>query len=749
MGAVLSQLQDGKERVIAYARCTLSKSQRNYCVTDRELLAVVHFIEYYKHYLLGKEFLVRTDHQALRWLFSLKEPKNRVARWIESLSAFNFSIEYRPGNKHGNADALSRCPVPQNCQCQNTIGMGLACGPCQKCQKKSKDMNSKLAGQDTENTIRRVPDHALEHKTKTSILKDYTTRSMRQISNIVQWLPKTTIVTTLFIIGIIFSYIRVIGNQISNKTQASVWTEGQTHPCVMRNCCRVETRSSAKAKQKEIDLQQENKPLKAPQKQPHKQKKFRDKPGWASNYSMVNLRKKQLDDPDISPILKWFESGKRPHGQEICASSPATRHFWNSWDMLKLHDGVLFRHFNIRNGISQYQQFLVPRSMKKEIIDEMHQCILSGGHLAKKKTRMKILQRFYWFGLRDDVNLYIEQCDNCGANKTPPKTPRAPLGEMRVGAPMDRLATDILGPLPTTPRGNRYVLIVTDYFSNWVEVLPIPDQTAETTAEVILNEVISRYGCPLDIHSDQGPNYRSELFTELCRLLEIRKTRSSARNPKCNGKVERFNKTLVRMVRAYLKGQQREWDRNLGCLAAAYRASPHEATGFTPNLLMMGREVRVPAEVMFGSSTKGEEMTSYGQFVDWLKRRMQCAHDVARAHLKTTAKRQKDQYDAKSSLIKYEIGNLVWYLAEKSKIGENPKLYSPYEGPYLIVDKFSDLTYNIQMEPKGKTKVVNHNKLKKYEGNIKYKWAKTAIERAKAHNLPNTLTDDSESSSSE
>ena len=128
---------------------------------------------------------------------------------------------------------------------------------------------------------------------------------------------------------------------------------------------------------------------------------------------------------------------------------------------------------------------------------------------------------------------------------------------------------------------------------------------------------------------------------------------------------------------------------------------------------------------------------------------MQCAHDVAREHLKTTAKRQKDQYDGKSSLIKYEIGNLVWYLAEKRKIGENPKLYSPYEGPYLIVDTFSDLTYNIQMDPKGKTKVVNHNKLKKYEGNIKYKWAKTAIERAKAHNLPITLTDDSESSSSE
>jgi hypothetical protein len=86
---------------------------------------------------------------------------------------------------------------------------------------------------------------------------------------------------------------------------------------------------------------------------------------------------------------------------------------------------------------------------------------------------------------------------------------------MPTGAPWDRLATDILGPLPVTPRGNRYILGVTDYFTKWIEVFPVPNQTAETCANVILNEVICRYGCPLSIHSDQGRNFESDIFQEL------------------------------------------------------------------------------------------------------------------------------------------------------------------------------------------------------------------------------------------
>ena len=111
---------------------------------------------------------------------------------------------------------------------------------------------------------------------------------------------------------------------------------------------------------------------------------------------------------------------------------------------------------------------------------------------------------------------------------------------------------------------------MTDHFTKWVEIFPVPDQMATTSAEVILNEVIARHGSPLSIHSDQGKNYESKIFADLCHLLEICKTRTSSRNPRGSGQAEQFNQTLLKMIRAYLKGEQRNWDKYLGCLAGAY-----------------------------------------------------------------------------------------------------------------------------------------------------------------------------------
>ena len=109
LGAVLSQEQDGQEKVIAYASKTLNKPERNYCVTRRELLAIITFTKQFHHYLYGARFLVRTDHAALYWLLRKKDPEGQMARWITFLQAYDLEIQHRPGVRHGNADALSRC----------------------------------------------------------------------------------------------------------------------------------------------------------------------------------------------------------------------------------------------------------------------------------------------------------------------------------------------------------------------------------------------------------------------------------------------------------------------------------------------------------------------------------------------------------------------------------------------------------------------------------------------------------------
>jgi len=119
IGAVLSQCQNGVERVITFGSRSLDKRERNYCVTRKELLAVVHFLRYFKRYLLGRRFRVRTDHAALTWLKRTPDPIGQQARWLEQMEKYDFVIEHRPGTRHGNADALSCRPCPKkNCLCQ-------------------------------------------------------------------------------------------------------------------------------------------------------------------------------------------------------------------------------------------------------------------------------------------------------------------------------------------------------------------------------------------------------------------------------------------------------------------------------------------------------------------------------------------------------------------------------------------------------------------------------------------------------
>ena len=135
IGAELIQVQNGEEKVIAYGSYALTKEQRRYCTSRKELLAVVRFTRQYRHYLLGQPFLVRTDHSSLTWLLRFKEPQGQLARWMEELSQYNMALKHRAGAKHGNADALSRRPAPGvKCRACERVE-DLPCGGCDYCKR--------------------------------------------------------------------------------------------------------------------------------------------------------------------------------------------------------------------------------------------------------------------------------------------------------------------------------------------------------------------------------------------------------------------------------------------------------------------------------------------------------------------------------------------------------------------------------------------------------------------------------------
>ena len=263
-----------------------------------------------------------------------------------------------------------------------------------------------------------------------------------------------------------------------------------------------------------------------------------------------------------------------------------------------MKDGLVFRLWETPAGDATVPQLLLPQKFRQEVLHQLHNTVTSG-HVGASKTLGKVRERFYWVDCQRDVQDWCRSCDTCASRKGPSKKIRAPMAQYNVGAPMERLAADILGPLPVSDSGNKYLLIVAGYFTKWTEAFPIQNQEASTVAEKIVKEVVSQFGVPLSIHSDQGRNFELTVFTEMCHLLRIKKTRTTPFHPQSDGMVERFNRTLEAQLSKFVNGQ-RDWDQLVPLLLLAYRTSVHETTGHSPARPMLERDLRHPVDLLIG-----------------------------------------------------------------------------------------------------------------------------------------------------
>ena len=143
----------------------------------------------------------------------------------------------------------------------------------------------------------------------------------------------------------------------------------------------------------------------------------------------------------------------------------------------------------------------------------------------------KICKRFYWATCKQDVENWCRSCKVCNGRSGPSGKGKSSLQVHNVGIPFERIQMDVLGPLPTSFSGNRYLLVIVDCFTKWVEAFPLKNSRARTIAEVFVNQIISRHGVPVELHTDQGSNFESRIFQELTRLLGIKKTRTTPLHP--------------------------------------------------------------------------------------------------------------------------------------------------------------------------------------------------------------------------
>ena len=271
-------------------------------------------------------------------------------------------------------------------------------------------------------------------------------------------------------------------------------------------------------------------------------------------------------------------------------------------------------------------------------------CLQGTKGFTKLNSRVK--QRFYWYQMGKDIKSHIMGCSQCTANRHSKRKPRAALMDYS-GIPTGSYSSLYSGTLPITDRGNNCILFIGDYFTQFMESYPLPDQKAETVEHTLVNEFICRYGAPLEINMDQGRNFQSAIFQQIYNLFRAKTTRSTPYHPSWNGLIERFNGTLAKMLRCFTAENPTQWDLYLPALTAYYRSTVHPATGFIPNQLMFGREVNTPLEMLFPKPRKEGVDTS--EYVTNLKDEIENCYQLAREHLKSNSERQKRDHDTRLS----------------------------------------------------------------------------------------------------
>ena len=317
--------------------------------------------------------------------------------------------------------------------------------------------------------------------------------------------------------------------------------------------------------------------------------------------------------------------------------SRAIRKMLESPQLLNFESNVLY---SIKDG---KRKAIVPKSLRSKVMQEAH-ATNTTGHLASERTLARIKEHFYWPNMYMDVFNFCKSCTTCQQAKGKTCTQRAPLSHITAGAPFEIVAMDIMGPLTTTNAGKSYILVVIDYYTKWIEIFALSNIQARTVATCIFNNVIARYGTPEQIHTDQGSQFESLLFKELCTLLQIHKSRTTPYHPAGDGLVERSNRTIQNILKTSINNNYKDWDLHLPATMLAYNTSVHSTTGYTPHYLMFGREARIPLHAMY-PLPQGHTDIPITQFIDTIQNRLHEAYTTVRYRTEESHRYAKQLYD--------------------------------------------------------------------------------------------------------
>ena len=594
-----------------------------------------------------------------------------VARWITRLSPFDYVIEHKAGKLHGNADGLSRrqCRPCKRDNCPE-------CLPLRKPIKSSKDSLS----------IEEIKAKSiLAEKWEKQIMK--ASKGSRPVRS-----PKIRVPTKSEV-----------------DSQAHGASEADANEVIDLRAFFCESVSSSNdAVDGPGDLVKAFKPSRKPVKE--KDLEEIQIPPW-DKVTKDEMRALQTADVHISSVIYLKETfATKPSGKDVAMYSSEVRSYWVQWGRLLIKDGLLYRKPKEGDILIRELQLATPKDLRRKFFLALHRDRLAG-HQGINKTLAALKLRFYWPKMVDDVTRWCSDCHTCRETKPLSVRHKSALQQSVEGSPFDRIAIDLMGPFEATEDDHNYILVIQDYFTKWVIAEPLVDKTSATVADAVFLRWITQYGCPGRMHSDQGCEFTSALFKEVCALLRIEKTVTSAARPQSDGMVERSNRSLQAMLKAYVNDNRDDWDDHLPAVVCAYRATPHDSTGISPYKMLFGREMAMPIDLQFDLGNRALVPSCPVAYVEWLRQSLQNSHDFARDQLVKSALRQKKNYQDRSRDVHFKRGDWVWKVMPQLRPG---KLYKKNEGPWLVLARTGPVNYRIQRRPKASAKVVHVDKLSQY-----------------------------------
>ena len=421
-----------------------------------------------------------------------------------------------------------------------------------------------------------------------------------------------------------------------------------------------------------------------------------------------DLIDKQMNDPVIGPVYTVVKSGERVVSRDLKHWEKGSKLLFRQRKKLKIENGILYRN------TSFVKQIVLPEEYRPLVYRELHEKL---GHLGCEKVTELARKRFYWPYMKKDIEFYIRKRCRCIISKKPSKPEKAKLIPLDVTSPFDLVSIDFLK-LDVCRGGFKYVLVVVDHFTRYVQLFATKSKGGRAAADQIYNNYVLHYGFPRRLHHDQGREFDNDLFRRLNELAGVTSSRTTSYHPQGDGQPERLNRTLINMLKCLGDREKSTWKDHLSKLAFAYNATVNKSTGFSPFYLMFGREARLPIDVAFGIEFVGvrnANTKTYDKFVKEWRESMEQAVDIARKNIRKSNDRNESYYNRKANGVNIVVGDAVLLRnRNKEREGATGKLKPFWENVVYEVVDIDPIVPVYSVKPKtgrGKLKRIHRNNI--------------------------------------